>query len=61
MRCWDLREGRQLQQHDFSSQVLPAWRTVAPPALPEVLLSSAGQGYLSAALSVFIIFTLLSL
>jgi WD40 repeat protein len=28
VRCWDLREGRQLQQHDFSSQVLPAgvWR-----------------------------------
>lgn len=22
VRCWDLREGRQLQQHDFSSQVL---------------------------------------
>lgn len=21
VRCWDLREGRQLQQHDFSSQV----------------------------------------
>ncbi|XP_063084944.1 transducin-like enhancer protein 2 isoform X3 [Cavia porcellus] len=36
VRCWDLREGRQLQQHDFSSQVLPAWRTVAPPALPEI-------------------------
>lgn len=23
VRCWDLREGRQLQQHDFSSQVRP--------------------------------------
>lgn len=22
VRCWDLREGRQLQQHDFTSQVL---------------------------------------
>lgn len=21
VRCWDLREGRQLQQHDFSSQI----------------------------------------
>lgn len=21
VRCWDLREGRQLQQHDFTSQV----------------------------------------
>ena len=27
VRSWDLREGRQLQQHDFTSQV-------APPPLP---------------------------
>lgn len=26
VRCWDLREGRQLQQHDFSSQV--SWQKV---------------------------------
>ncbi|KAJ8400444.1 hypothetical protein AAFF_G00395680 [Aldrovandia affinis] len=25
VRCWDLREGRQLQQHDFSSQALKQW------------------------------------
>ena len=32
VRCWDLREGRQLQQHDFSSQVhLPSW---PPPGCP---------------------------
>lgn len=60
MRCWDLREGRQLQQHDFSSQV-PAgvwWegdrssRIVAPLLLLRHPLPDAGQTrYL---LSVFI-------
>ena len=27
VRCWDLREGRQLQQHDFTSQVHTHTRT----------------------------------
>lgn len=32
VRCWDLREGRQLQQHDFSSQVRP--QSSASPGVP---------------------------
>lgn len=32
VRCWDLREGRQLQQHDFSSQVHP--HSSASPGAP---------------------------
>lgn len=36
VRCWDLREGRQLQQHDFSSQVSRglAFRGHAPGVWP---------------------------
>uniref|UniRef100_A0A7M4EZW4 Transducin-like enhancer protein 1 n=1 Tax=Crocodylus porosus TaxID=8502 RepID=A0A7M4EZW4_CROPO len=32
VRCWDLREGRQLQQHDFSSQIHQARQVPAAPA-----------------------------
>lgn len=37
VRCWDLREGRQLQQHDFSSQVLLTILGLpqVPPTQPE--------------------------
>nr|XP_027808178.1 transducin-like enhancer protein 2 isoform X2 [Marmota flaviventris] len=30
VRCWDLREGRQLQQHDFSSQAAGGWGGAGP-------------------------------
>uniref|UniRef100_A0A8C6YZN5 Transducin-like enhancer protein 1 n=1 Tax=Nothoprocta perdicaria TaxID=30464 RepID=A0A8C6YZN5_NOTPE len=32
VRCWDLREGRQLQQHDFSSQIFSLEQQRGDPA-----------------------------
>lgn len=44
VRSWDLREGRQLQQHDFTSQVRPP-----PPLLraPQNGISAASKGSFS--------------
>lgn len=48
VRCWDLREGRQLQQHDFSSQVLQRLglegpRSVRNPESPPLYPLSLSQ------------------
>lgn len=47
MRCWDLREGRQLQQHDFSSQVLQwvGWEAIEVSGIWRPLLPTQGTHF----------------
>lgn len=41
VRSWDLREGRQLQQHDFTSQVwaCPSLCSHLPPPIPSTVVA----------------------